>query len=147
MLVNGIWIIHYWSWFFRFRPEAPFWANLVKNQNCQFKLKFSTLINSNIRNSIMMFTFSVFDQKYFFGVNFLEKIIIASLSWNLVPALQLHLSIKIFVDYTFFKEENINKLIRLRNAFTCFRLRWLAWLISSLFFMDWFCYNLKILIK
>ena len=30
-----------------------------KNQKCQFKLKFGTLINLNIQNSVVMFTFSV----------------------------------------------------------------------------------------
>ena len=33
-----------------------FWVNLVKTENCQFKLKFCSQINSNIRNSIVMFT-------------------------------------------------------------------------------------------
>ena len=38
-----------------------------KDQNCQFKLKFGTKTNLNMRNSMMMFTFSVFDWKYLFG--------------------------------------------------------------------------------
>ena len=35
-----------------------------KNQNCQFKLKFGTQINSNVQNSKVLFTFSVLYQKH-----------------------------------------------------------------------------------
>ena len=35
-----------------------------KKQNCQFELKFRTLTNSNIENSVVMFAFSLLDQKY-----------------------------------------------------------------------------------
>ena len=38
-----------------------------KDQNCQFKLKFGTKTNLNMQNSMMMFTFPVFDWKYLFG--------------------------------------------------------------------------------
>ena len=41
-----------------------FWADLVQKIN---KLKFVTGTNSNVQNSLVMFTFSVFDQKYFVG--------------------------------------------------------------------------------
>ena len=34
-----------------------------KYQNRQFKLKFSTYTNSNIQNSMVVFTFSIFDWK------------------------------------------------------------------------------------
>ena len=37
-----------------------------KTQNYQFKLKFCTYTNSNMQNSMVMFTFSVFDWKYLF---------------------------------------------------------------------------------
>ena len=48
--------------------KYPFWANLdQKNQNCQFKLKFRTQTNSNTWNSMVKFTFSIFDLKYCFG--------------------------------------------------------------------------------
>ena len=36
-----------------------------KNQNCQFKLKFGTETNLNMRNSMLIFTF--FNRKYSFG--------------------------------------------------------------------------------
>ena len=38
-----------------------------KTQNYQFKLKFCAQTNSNIQNSIVIITFSVFDWKYVFG--------------------------------------------------------------------------------
>ena len=50
-----------------FRLEMHFLGRFVpKNQTCQFKLQFSTLTYSNMQISRMMFTFSVFDQKYSF---------------------------------------------------------------------------------
>ena len=58
-----------------------------KNQNYQFKLKFGTDTNSNMQNSMVMFTFSVFDQKYPFWGNLVQKVKIISWSWNLVPRL------------------------------------------------------------
>ena len=38
-----------------------------KNQNCKFKLKFGTKANLNKWNSMIMFTFSVFEHKYVLG--------------------------------------------------------------------------------
>ena len=48
--------------------KNPFWGNLVKkkNQNCQFKQKFGAKTTLNMHNSMMIFTFSVFDRKYLF---------------------------------------------------------------------------------
>ena len=40
-----------------------------KNQNCQFKLKFGSDINSNMQNSMVIFTFFVFDWRYPFWAN------------------------------------------------------------------------------
>ena len=53
--------------FFWFRLEIPLGKFGPKSQNCQFNLKFGTLTNSNTQNSVVMFTFSFFDWKYFFG--------------------------------------------------------------------------------
>ena len=65
--------------FFCFKPEKPFLGkSSQKNQNCQFKLKFGTKTNLNKRNSMMMFTFSVFDQKNPFWANLVQKIKIVS---------------------------------------------------------------------
>ena len=45
-----------------------------KNQNRQIQLKFGTKTNLNMRNSMMMFTFSVFEHKYLSWVNLVQKI-------------------------------------------------------------------------
>ena len=59
---------------FCFRPEKPFLGKSVqKNQNCQFELKFGTKTNLNMWNSMMMFTFSVFDHKYLSWVNLVQN--------------------------------------------------------------------------
>ena len=59
---------------FSFRPETPFLdKSSPKYQNYESKLKFGTQTNSHMQNSIMMFTFSVFDQKYPFGVNLVQN--------------------------------------------------------------------------
>ena len=53
--------------FFCFRPKIPFLDKFVpKNQNFQFKLEFGTKTNSNMRNSVMLFTVSVLDLEYYF---------------------------------------------------------------------------------
>ena len=54
------WSIFYWKYLF--------WGTFVpKTQNYQFMLKFCTWTNSNMQNSMTMFTFSVFDGKKLFG--------------------------------------------------------------------------------
>ena len=54
--------------------KNPFWANLVKkNLNCQFKQKFGAKTTLNMHNSMIMFTFSVFDRKYLFGQMWSKK--------------------------------------------------------------------------
>ena len=59
-----IWDVH----FFYFRPEKPLLGKSgQKNKNDQFKRKFGTKTNWNMRRSVMMFTFSVSDWKYFLG--------------------------------------------------------------------------------
>ena len=71
---------------FSFRQETPFLGKYnQKNKNCQSRLKFG--IHTNSRNSMVMFTFSFFDQKYPFCLNLVQKIKIVSLSWNLVAIL------------------------------------------------------------
>ena len=74
--------------FFCFRPEKPFLGKSgQKNQNCQFKLKFGTKTNLNKRNSMMMFTFSVFDHKYLSWANLVQKFKIVCSKWNLIQRL------------------------------------------------------------
>ena len=73
---------------FCFWSEIPFLGRFgPKNQNYQFKLKFGTYTNSNMQNSMLMFTFSGFDWKYPFWANLVQKVKIISWSWNLVPRL------------------------------------------------------------
>ena len=43
-------------------------------KNCQFKLKFDTKSNSDMKNSMVMSIFSIFDQKYPFFGKFVPKI-------------------------------------------------------------------------
>ena len=48
-----------------FRLEIPFLGKFgPKNQNCQFELKIGTQANLNMKNSMIMFIFPVFDWKY-----------------------------------------------------------------------------------
>ena len=77
---------------FSFRPDTPFLGKFgPKNQNCKFELKFGTCTNLNKHNSMVVFSFSIFDRKCSFGegggTNLVQKIKITSLSWNLVPGL------------------------------------------------------------
>ena len=67
--------------FFRFRPEIPFLGKFgLKNQNCQFKVKSDTSTNSNMQNSMAVFTFSVLERKYPFRTNLGQKVKIVSSS-------------------------------------------------------------------
>ena len=74
--------------FFCFRPEKhSLGKSGQKNQNCQFKQRFGTKTNLNMQNSIMMFTFSVFEHKYLLWVNLVQKFKIVSSKWNLIQRL------------------------------------------------------------
>ena len=54
--------------FFYFRIQIHFFGEFgPKNQNCEFKIKLRTQTNSNMHISVILFTFSAFDRKYFFG--------------------------------------------------------------------------------
>ena len=48
-----------------FRLEIPFLGKFgPKNENCQFQLKFGTLSNSNMKNSMVILHISLFERKY-----------------------------------------------------------------------------------
>ena len=53
-----------------FRLKIPFLGKFgskkSKSQSCQYKLKFGTQTNSNMKNSMTVFIFSVFDRKNYF---------------------------------------------------------------------------------
>ena len=73
---------------FRFQLEISFLGKFgPKNQNYQFKLEFGTYSNSNMQSSMVMPTFFVFDWKYLFWANLVQKVKLISLSWNLVSRL------------------------------------------------------------
>ena len=60
--------------FFCFRPEKVFLDKSgQKNENSQFNLKFGTKTNLNIKNSIMMFTFSIFEHRRLSWVNLIQN--------------------------------------------------------------------------
>ena len=89
LLLNRICRIQWWcSLFPFFWPETPCLSKFgPKNGNCHFELKFGTYINLNMRNSIVVFTFSVLYRKHSFGAYLVQQIKLVSLSWNLVPRL------------------------------------------------------------
>ena len=60
-----------------------------EHKNCDFKLKFGTYTNSGMHNSVVMFILFVFDWKYRFSENLVQKIKIVTLCRNLVPTLIL----------------------------------------------------------
>ena len=68
-------------YFFVFDRKFPSWANLLKkNRNCK--------TNSNIQNSIVIFTFCVIDCNYPSCANFVQQIKnFVNLRCNLVPRL------------------------------------------------------------
>ena len=80
--------IQWWCSRFMFSAGNTFLGNFgPKNQNCQFKVKLDTYTNWNMQNSMVMFTFFVFDRKYYFWANLFKKIKIVSIRWNLIPCL------------------------------------------------------------
>ena len=79
-----IYRIQWWCPFFLFSTgNTLFGQTCPKILNCQFKLKIGQ-IDLIMQKSVLVFTFVVLDQKYHFSANFVQKIKIASLSWNLV---------------------------------------------------------------
>ena len=66
-----------------------------KAQNYQFKLKFCTQANSNLQNSMVMFYFSVFDEKYLFGKIWFLKL---KLSVSAEISYQTNLNMQTYVE-------------------------------------------------
>ena len=44
-----------------------------KNQNCWFKLKVGTYTNSEMKSSMVLYTFAVLDRKHPFWANLVQK--------------------------------------------------------------------------
>ena len=62
--------------------KAPVFGQ--KNENCLFKMKFDTKTFLKMLSSMIMFKFSILNQKYPFWANLVQKGEIAWLRWNLV---------------------------------------------------------------
>ena len=74
LVCRPIWIAEFSGGvhFIWFSLKITFWGKFVpENQNCQFKLKFGTKTNLDMQNSVVLFTFSVFDWKYPFKARFI----------------------------------------------------------------------------
>ena len=72
--------------FLHFQQEIPLWGKFgPKNQNYQFKVKFGAETNSNMVNSMVIFTFLFSTQNSLFWENLIQKIKNVSFNWNLVP--------------------------------------------------------------
>ena len=48
-------------------------------ENCQIKLKSGTNTNLNMQNSVVVFSFSIFDRKYPFWSNLVQKVLVGFL--------------------------------------------------------------------
>ena len=75
-LLRLIWIcrIQWWRSLFPFLTGNTLFGQIgPKNQNCPFKLQFGISANSNMSNTIVMFTYSVFNRKYPFWVKICFK--------------------------------------------------------------------------
>ena len=93
---------------FCFRREITFMDKFrPKNQNYQLKQKFLSLTNSNIQNSMVMFTLSVFNRKHSFWANLFPKFKIVYLKWKLVPKLIQICKIQWWCPLVLFLTENI----------------------------------------
>ena len=80
--------IPWWFHFFFFWPEIPFLGKFGQlNQNCQFELKFGSKTNSNMQNSMMIFSFSAFSHKYSSWANLFQKSKINCSKWSLLQSL------------------------------------------------------------
>ena len=89
------------SLFFFFWVEIPFFGKFCpKHQNCHFKLKFGTYTNWNMQNPMVMFSFFVFDRKYPFLANLVQKVKIVSWSWNLVAFIIFQCCCSLFCFFT-----------------------------------------------
>ena len=100
--------IQWWcSFFFRFWVEIALMGKFgPKYQNCHFKLKFGTYSNSRMQNSMMLFIFLVFQWKYPFWANLVQKIKIVTLTWNLAPRLFRSCRIQGWCSFFWFLSRN-----------------------------------------
>ena len=108
-----------------FRPEITFLGKFgPKTQNSQFKLQFGTYkvkfyneVNSNMLNSIMLFTFPVLDQKYPFWTNLIQKSKIVSLNWNLVTTVIVIMFWDFLMFYQIFFSPQVKRSVIITNNY------------------------------
>ena len=94
--------------FFHFRLELHFLHKFgPKNQKCLLKVKFDSYTNSNMQNSVVVFTFSALDLKYLFCTNVVQKIKIVNLSWKMVLRLIRIWRIQWWCSFFLFLTESI----------------------------------------
>ena len=107
-----MWIGNYaenmWCSLFLFLNRNTLFVQIWSKKN-KFTQKFGTKTNLNTRNS-MMFTFSVFDRKYF-SVNLVQKTKIVSLSWKLVLRLIRIWRIQLWCSFFFYLRNLLQKSI------------------------------------
>ena len=78
-----------WSSFFLFETGNTLFGQKFcpKNHSCQLQLKCGTKANSNVRKSMVVFTFCILDGKQRFCASLVQNIKNVSLNWNLLPRL------------------------------------------------------------
>ena len=95
------------QWYFLL---SLFWARSTffgkfgpKNRNCQIKIEFGTQTDSNIKNSVVMLIFSVFDWKYpFLGkINFKKSILFVELIFRAQTNQNMQNLMVIFIFFFF----------------------------------------------
>ena len=96
-IVSSIWkldasLIRY-AWFNDSVKFFLFWSDMSflgkfaqKCQNCYFKVKLTPRL-IQMQNSMMLFSFFVFDQKFFFLPNLIQKVKVITLSWTLAESI------------------------------------------------------------
>ena len=103
--------IQWWRSLFLFLMGNTFLSKFgPKNQNFQFKLQFGSKGNFNMKNSMVVFNFSLLNQKYSFRENLVPKIKIVSSGWNLVP------TIMFITFWDFLKVEQIFLLPQVKRS-------------------------------
>ena len=114
--------------------EIPFLGKFgPKNQNSHFKLKFGTYSNSNMQTSMLMFVLSVFDWKYPFWVNLVQKVKIMSWSRNLVAGLIRICRIQWYCSlFLFLVEIPFLDKFGPKNQNSCFKLKFCTYSNSNM---------------
>ena len=114
---------------------------MPKIWKCQFDLKFGICTNPNMQNSVVIFTFSVLDQKHPFVANLVSQFKTVFFSkWNLVPRLIGICRIQWCCSLFHFWTGNVffwaNLVQKIQNCL--FKLEFFTWLIR-MWRIPWWC--------